>query len=511
MHFAENTMPEECPLTGSFDFDILKKVKRLTLLNMKEEAISMSHNSKRILIMLLSAAMLLTGCAAAPAGDQAKATEPAGSRYQVEWAKDAVIYEVNVRQYTQEGTFRAFSEHLQTLKDMGINTLWFMPIHPISETKRSGTLGSYYSITDYREVNPEFGTAEDFKALVDQAHEMGFKVMLDWVANHTGWDCAWIKEHPDWYTQDENGRIIDPAGMGWPDVADLNYDNMDMREEMIACMKYWVEEYDVDGFRCDFAYGVPQDFWETARKELETIKPLLMLAEDDLNLDLLDYAFDMNYNLGLYDTLVAVAKDTKNAGRIKTYIPSKFPDGTYTMNFLDNHDKNSYERTIMGGIGKDALPAMFSLIYTIPGTPMIYTGNEIGLDHAIAFMEKDTIDWDSSDVDYRPLLAELAAIRSGNAALHSGNYGGAIEYIDVDNVNVFAFTRQVEGSTVTCLFNLTKRETTVDVSAVFSGEETVLLYGQGAEVLNMEDYPISEDALEGEITLQPWEFWIVSK
>ena len=469
----------------------------------------------RITALFLTGVLLLSGCAAAP-GEQT--TEPEDQptevvdaslpRYQVEWAKDAVIYEVNVRQYTPEGTFAAFGEHLQTLKNMGINTLWFMPIHPISETKRAGTLGSYYSVTDYRAVNPEFGTGEDFKALVDKAHEMGFHVMLDWVANHTGWDCAWIQDHPDWYTQDENGNIIDPAGMGWPDVADLNYGNMEMRAEMIACMKYWVEEYDVDGFRCDFAYGVPQDFWEAAREELETVKPMLMLAEDDLNLDLLDRAFDMNYNLGLYDVLVAVAHDSKSADKIRTYIPDSFPDGTYTMNFLDNHDKNAYERTIMEGIGKDAMPAMYSLIFTLPGTPMIYTGNEIGLDHAIAFMEKDTIDWDSSDVDYRPLLAELSAIRRENEALHSGNYGGAIEYLDLGKKAVFAFSRQVEGNHVICLFNLTKRESQVDLTGVLDGTETVLLYGQGGEVLEMEDYGMD---VSGEVTLQPWEFWILTR
>lgn len=432
-------------------------------------------------------------------------------RYAAEWTKDAVIYEVNVRQYTEEGTFAAFSEHLQVLKDMGVNTLWFMPIHPISETKRSGVLGSYYSITDYREVNPEFGTKEDFKALVDKAHEMGFKVMMDWVANHTGWDCAWIEEHPEWYTQDESGNIISPANMGWPDVADLNYDNQEMRAEMISCMKFWVEEFDIDGFRCDFATGVPIDFWETARKELEQIKPLSMLAEDNLTKDLLNSAFDFNYNWNLYDTLLAVAKDAKRANLIKLYIPEDFPDGTYTLNFLDNHDKNSYDRTIYEGFGEDTLPAMFSLIYTIPGTPLIYTGDEIALNHKIAFMEKDTIDWNSSELSYRELLAELGGIRSQNAALYTGNYGGDINYYDIDNKNVFAFYREKDGNVVKCLFNLSKREQTIDVTEVFDETETVLLYGQGGETLKMEDYAITEDNLDGEITLKPWEFWIVSK
>lgn len=485
------------------------------------------NDSKRVLAVFLIVLMLLTGCAAGPVNTPAdqstkpeeepvmeSAAEPETapdterSRLPVEWARDAVIYEVNVRQYTEEGTFAAFSEHLAELRDMGVTTLWFMPVHPISQTKRSGTLGSYYSISDYREVNPEFGTKEDFKALIDQAHDLGFTVMLDWVANHTGWDCAWIKEHPDWYTKDENGNITDPVGMGWPDVADLNYDSMELREEMILCMKYWVEEYDIDGFRCDYANGVPTDFWEAARAEIETVKPVLMLAEDNTDKSLLNYAFDMNYNWELYDALLGIASDSKQANVIKSYIPEDYPDGAYRLNFLDNHDKNAYEHTIMDAIGPDALPAMFSLIYTIPGMPLIYTGDEIGLDHNIAFMERDPVDWESTDTDYRGLLAELAAIRSGNPALHSGNYGGGITYLDLGKKSVFAFSRETEDNTVLCLFNLTKRESVVDVSAMFEGTETVLLHGQGADTLDIEDRPIE---LNGEVTLQPWEFWIVSR
>jgi 1,4-alpha-glucan branching enzyme len=460
-------------------------------------------------------AMVLTAC-----GSGAAETAEESVRYQAEWTKDAVIYEVNIRQYTEEGTFQAFSEHLQELKDMGINTLWFMPIHPISETNRSGTLGSYYSVTDYREVNPEFGTKEDFAALVEKAHEMGFHVMLDWVANHTGWDCAWIEEHPDWYTQDAAGTIISPENMGWPDVADLNYDNEEMRAEMISCMKYWVEKYDIDGFRCDYAAGVPVDFWEEARAELEQVKPVYMLAEDDTNETLLNSAFDFNYNLKLYDTLVAVAKDTKQADKIKLYIPDDYPDGTYTLNFLDNHDKNAYDRTILEGFGAETLPAMFALIYTIPGTPMIYSGDEIAYDHNIAFMEKDTIDWESSELDYRSLLKELSEIRSTNAALYSGNYGGKIQYYDFDNRNVFAFVREKDGNVVKCLFNLSKREQTIELSDFVEENDTVLLHGLGnadtetavnvEAILETQDHAASEENLTGEITLQPWEFWIIA-
>ena len=440
-----------------------------------------------------------------------EAPEEKSPRVPPEWARDAVIYEVNIRQYTPEGTFAAFEENLSTLKDMGVTTLWLMPIHPISQTKRAGTLGSYYSVSDYRAVNPEFGTEETFRHLVETAHSMGFHVMLDWVANHTGWDCAWVKEHPDWYTQDANGNVISPEGMGWPDVADLNYDSAEMRAEMIACMKYWVEEYDIDGFRCDYANGAPVDFWEDARKELETVKPVLMLAEDNTVKDLLKSAFDFNYNWDLYEALISISRGTKQANVAKIYIPTNLPDGAFTLNFLDNHDKNAYEHTIIDAIGTDALPAMFSFIYTIPGAPLIYTGDEIGLDHAIAFMERDTVNWESGTKDYREFLAALAAVRSEHAALGCGNYGGAIQYTDLGNKNVLAFSREKDGDTVLCLFNLSKKEQTVDLSAFLDQSETVLVCGEGPETWNLNAHSVGEEALSGEVTLQPWSYWILSR
>lgn len=480
---------------------------------------------KRFLAMFLAGVMTLSGCAGGGGEEtsaqlqttQALPTIPAlvtdiparpEEYYPVDWARHGVIYEVNIRQYTEEGTFDAFSAHLQTLKDMGITTLWFMPIHPISETKRSGTLGSYYSVTDYRAVNPEFGTAEDFRELVDRAHAMGFTVIMDWVANHTGWDCPWIREHPEWYTKDKNGNITDPPGMGWPDVADLDFSNPELRAEMIACMKYWVEEYDMDGFRCDYAAGVPRDFWELARVNLETVKPILMLAEDNSQKQLLNYAFDCNYNWELYDTLLEIAGGSGSAYFIRNTFPANYPDGTWRLNFLDNHDKNSWERTIRDAFGVEALPCLWALTYTLPGTPLVYSGDEIGLDHNIAFMERDPIDWESSDVDYRPLLTELAAIRRENPALHSGNYGGAVQYTDIDRRAVMAFRRNTEGSDIYCLFNLTGEEIGADLSMFLDGTGTVLLHGAGSGLLETED---SEAVPSGTITLEPWEFWIIRK
>jgi len=438
------------------------------------------------------------------------------SRLQPEWTKDAVIYEVNVRQYTEEGTFAAFGEHLQELKDMGVNVLWFMPIHPISKVKRSGVLGSYYSVADYCDVNPEFGTLEDFGALVEKAHGMGFHVMLDWVANHTGWDNPWITEHPDWYTQDAQGNIISPEGMGWPDVADLNFDSAEMRAEMIESMKFWVENYDIDGFRCDYASGVPVDFWEEARVALDEVKPMYMLAEDNLVKALLLNAFDMNYNWDLYEDLIHVVQGGQQASSLKNDIPTRYPDGTYTLNFLDNHDKNSYEHTIMGAFGADALPQLFAFIYTIPGVPLVYSGDEIGLDHAIEFMSKDPIDWESSEYDYRELLARLSQIRSENPALYAGNYGGQITYYNLGNKSVFAFSREKNSeetgaNIVKCVYNMSKTEQTIDVSELITGNETVLLSGIGSESITLEECAVSDTELAGEVTLKPWEFWVLSE
>ncbi len=422
-----------------------------------------------------------------------------------DWTKDAVLYEVNLRQYTESGSFNEFSEHLQELKDMGINTLWFMPIHPISETNRSGVLGSYYSVSDYKDVNPEFGNLEDFRALVNKAHDMGFHVMLDWVANHTGWDNAWITEHPDWYTQ-KNGEIISPEGMGWPDVADLNYDNEDMRKEMIDSMKYWVEEFDIDGFRCDYASGVPVDFWEQAREALDEVKDVYMLEEDlgGAAGSNLNYAFDSNYNTKLYETFVAVAKDQKKADKIKLYIPGN-DNNTFGMNYLDNHDVNSYDRTINEAFDSAALPAMYSVAFTLPGIPMVYSGDEIGYDHAIAFMEKDTIDWDNGTGDYRGLIADLSAMRKDHEALQAGNQDEEFEVYANDNKNILAFERTQGDDKIVCVYNLSKKEQEVNLSEILTGDEEVLY--SGADGIYQEN---GENPLDSSI-LAPWSFFIMTR
>lgn len=366
------------------------------------------------------------------------------------WADACVMYEVNERQFTEEGTFRALEGHLDRLRAMGINTLWLMPIHPISVAERKGTLGSYYAVQDYTDVNPEFGTKDDFVHFIDKAHEMGFKVMLDWVANHTGRDHKWLTEHPDWYVRDKNGEVESPYN--WTDTAKLNYDNYEMRAEMIRCMQYWVEEMGVDGFRCDHAIGVPATFWNAAVYKLKSVNSeILMLAETSAAPGLIAYAFDSCYNDSLYGQICMVRGGVDNAGIRRTMdAATYYPEGTFPMNYLDNHDKNSYEGTIVTHCGA-AYPALVALTFTAPGYPMIYTSNEEGYDHEIEFFEKDTVVWDD-EPKYAPVITALSELKTQNKALASSNQD--LAFLDADNPNVLAYTRTAEDSTVIYVSNL---------------------------------------------------------
>ena len=444
---------------------------------------------------------ILTGCSSSTTDNSGDVPGQAPS-----WTKDAVIYEVNVRQYSASGSFTDFGEHLEELWDMGINTLWFMPIYPISKTNRSGSLGSYYSVDDYCAVNPEFGTFEDFRQLADRAHKMGFHIVLDWVANHTGWDNAWIKDHPDWYTQ-KDGKIISPEGMGWPDVADLNYDDPDMRRAMIDSMAFWVKEFDIDGFRCDYAVGVPADFWAEARQELEKIKPLFFLEEDlgGQNAALLEEAFDCNYAAKFYETLVSVSHD-KSPDRLKLYL-QKLPENDFAMFYLDNHDVNSYDRSLLEGFSAENLPAMFSVVFTMPGMPMIYSGNEIGYNRKIAFMEKDPIQWSAQTGDYRSLIKILSELKKSHPALYAGRFGGSFEYLDFGNKNIFAYRRQLDGDSVICVFNLSKRaQENIDwiVTAPVLQANVLVTGKDGGWNGNAGKMTLPD-------TLEPWEFYIFTE
>ena len=316
--------------------------------------------------------------------------------YTPDWVKNATIYEVNVRQFSPEGTLAGVQAQLPRLKEMGVDILWLMPIHPIGELNRKGSLGSYYAVRDYRKVNPEFGTQEDFTALVNAAHELGMKVILDWVANHTSPDHIWIQQGKlSWYTLDKEGKVQPTIGTDWTDVADLNFDNPDMRQEMISCMSQWVQEYDVDGFRCDVAGWVPMDFWLEARTALNQIKPVFMLAEAEGNE--LYKAFEMTYGWELHHVMNDIAKGKKNASAIPAFFSKPaLPNNGFQMNFTSNHDENSWNGTEMERLGP-ALEAFAVFAATIDGMPLVYNGQETSLDRRLKFFEKDPINWDKMD------------------------------------------------------------------------------------------------------------------
>lgn len=419
-----------------------------------------------------------------------------------DWAKDAVIYEVNTRQFTEAGTFEAFQEHLPRLKALGVDILWFMPIHPIGEEKRKGTLGSYYSIRDYKAVNPEFGDLEAFKTLVDKAHEMGFKVILDWVANHTSFDHDWVTTHPDWYNRDEHGEIVSPHD--WTDVADLNYENNPaLWDAMIDAMKFWVAEANIDGYRCDVAGMVPVAFWEKARTELDEIKPVFMLAEDEGEVALTNMAFGANYGWELHHIFNKMAQGEKTNVDLWAYLKKDstiFAPDVFRMSFTSNHDENSWNGTVFERLG-DGTKAFAVMSYTIPGFPLIYNGQEAGLNKRLEFFEKDQIDWNQGS-DFAELYTKLNQIKKDNPALWNANYGGSMEAVDINIPHdVLAFSREKEDNKVIVYINVTAEPQQITVSS----EEA---FGNFKELLSGQEVVIEENTT---LDLEPWAYYILKE
>ncbi|MBN2175664.1 MAG: alpha-amylase [Bacteroidales bacterium] len=309
------------------------------------------------------------------------------------WVAGKTIYEVNLRQFTKEGTIKAFEAHLQRLKDLGVGILWFMPIQPIGKKNRKGTLGSYYSIRNYTEVNPEFGTLDDFKSLVQKIHDLGMKVIIDWVANHTAWDHHWTVDYPEYYDRDEKGNFKPPV-KDWEDVIHLDYGNPDLWNAMIDAMKFWINEAGIDGFRCDMAHLVTTLFWNRARQVLDVMKPVYMLAESE-NYDLLEYAFDTIYNWKLMHAMNDIASGKISANNLAEVIVNEFqylPEGASSLNFTSNHDENSWQGSAIERLHYYLEP-LTVLTFMIPGRPLIYSGQEAGNYRRLKFFDKDEIEW----------------------------------------------------------------------------------------------------------------------
>ncbi len=383
------------------------------------------------------------------------------------WTRQAVIYQVNVRQFSQAGTLAAVQADLPRLKRLGVDILWLMPIQPIGKRNRKGTLGSYYSISDYTAVNPEFGTMADAKAFVAAAHALGFKVILDWVANHTAWDHPWASAHKDWYklnAQDEVYAVTfnegQPGEEHWDDVVALDYRSEGLRTAMIDAMSFWVRETGLDGFRCDVASLVPTDFWVRARRALDAIKPMFMLAESDAVELHTSGAFDMTYGWDLADQVFKkIGKGEAGAPLLKAWLarqPAGYPAHAYRMRFTSNHDFNSWHGTDAELYG-DAHRALTVLAFTLPGMPLIYNGQESGLAKRLAFFEKDAIDWKRHELG--DFYAGLIALKHVHPALAAGQYGAPVELLDAP-ADVVAFERRLGADVVRVTVNLSPVEQT---------------------------------------------------
>ncbi|MEK9516557.1 MAG: alpha-amylase family glycosyl hydrolase [Flavobacteriaceae bacterium] len=426
---------------------------------------------------------------------------------------NGVIYEANIRQYSPEGSFNAFTKDLPLLKTLGIKIIWLMPVNPISTTKSKGPLGSYYAVSDYEKVNPEFGTASDFMNLVNQAHSLGMSVILDWVPGHTGWDHVWIKEHPEYYLKNDRGEIIDPINhetgksWGWTDVADLDYENQDMQKAMREAMVFWVEQFDIDGFRVDQAYAVPQSFFDQTFKTLRTLKPLFLLAETDVEhpggIELVN-KFDASYHSGSY-FLKQIAKGKMSVDQLENHfqwVMENHQEKNILLNYTLTHDVNSWQGTPKELYG-DAYHMLTALTYVYPGMPLLYSGQEYDLDKRLLFFEKD--DFPKRKGETMRLLKDLGTLKNTSDALTVGeNQAGYSSLSSKVKMNfgaenqIFAFQRTGLKDTLVFIANMSEKygQFTLDLDGKFS------------------QYPKNQDKILSssyEYVMKPWEYWILIK
>ena len=442
------------------------------------------------IILLAFAVLALASCS-----QEVTTTHP-------KWAYESTIYELNTRQLTPEGTFAAAEAVLPTLRENGIDILWIMPCQPIGKLTRKGTLGSYYSIIDYCQINPEFGTREDFEHFLQTAHDLGFKVILDWVANHTAPDSEWTKNE-GWHYRDSLGNLM--VQYDWTDISKLDYHNQDMRNEMLRCMRWWMDSIGIDGFRCDVAGEVPTDFWNWAMADIRKDHPdMFTLAEDeDKAQELTESAFDMYYGWTLHHLMNGVAQGKNTVEDLWAYFAkadSTIRPNAIRMNFITNHDENSWNGTEFERMG-NSVPLWSAFRYVVPGMPMIYTGQLSGNHHRLEFFEKDMIDI-NPEYAQADLYKQLNNLRANNKALHSPELGAPMMCIAADNEHIFACVRYAEGqtNTVIAVMNMSGEEQTVTLDLTeYVGKYDCIC---GKEI-----------QLEASQTFQlkPWEYKIFTK
>ena len=415
-----------------------------------------------------------------------------------DWSYRSVLYEMNVRQLTHEGTLRAAASRLAFLRDLGVDVVWLMPVHPIGVEGRKGTLGSYYAIRDYRAINPEFGTMADFERFLDRAHKLGMRVILDYVANHTSPDHAWVTEMPsEWYVRDSTGVPV--VQYDWTDIAKLNYATPAVREAMFDVLKFWTDK-GVDGFRCDAAKEMPDDFWTDAFVRLRAVRPDLFLLAEAEGPQFHADGFDATYGWELHHVLNGIAQGKQSAADLRELLgkyAEEYPAQAFRMMFTSNHDENSWNGTEFERMG-DAAATMAALTYVLPQSlPLIYTGQEIGYDHRFAFFEKDPVPaWEPNR--WTAFYTKLNALRHDNPALASGAAGGEMAYMGGAVSDLMAFTRTAGDNKVVCLFNLSARQQPVIPTVEVGGEYTDAMTGAKRTIVPGEEF-----------ALGPWEYLIL--
>lgn len=417
-----------------------------------------------------------------------------------DWVKNATLYELNIRQFSEEGNFEAIIKQLPRLKKMGIDIIWLMPIQPIGDLHRKGSLGSYYSVKDYLGINPEFGTEADFIELVKAIHSQGMYVILDWVANHTSWDNDLVEKHPDWYMKSRKGTFQSTRWRDYDDIIEFDYRNPELRKYMTEAMKFWLEKYDIDGFRCDIASFVPIDFWENVRTELDELKPVFMLAEAE-DKELHRKAFDSTYNWTLWNILHLIATNGLSVKTLtEAYLAehvSIFPKAGIRMNFIDNHDKNSWEGNQYSNFG-EALPAVTVFTFLMDGIPLVYSGQEAGLDRSLEFFEKDPIDWTTHK--FEKFYTTLFSLKHQNQALWNGIYGGEMVRIMNDRMDqAISFVREKNGDKVLIFINLSKETLIVQFDTSFDT-------GIYQNLFNEQLQTVSETLI---LTMEPWQYLVL--
>ena len=413
------------------------------------------------------------------------------------WSYQSNIYEVNVRQYTPEGTFKAFEKHLPRLKKMGVEILWFMPLTPIGLEGRKANeteLGSYYAVKNYKQINPEFGTMADWKALVKYAHSMGFKVLTDWVPNHSAPDNPWVKNHPDFYVKDKNGNIVSPYD--WTDTRKLNYENRELRDSMIDAMKFWLKESDIDGFRCDVAGDVPTDFWKDCIAQLKKIKNVFMLAEADKP-ELHLAGFDETYAWSVMEPLINVCSGKKSLTWFDSLLNhnlESFPKNAYRLYFITNHDWNSWEGTEFERYGS-AYKTIAVLSQTMyKAVPLIYSGQEIPNKKRLKFFVKDTIQWNKYEME--PFYSTLLHLRKSNEALAAD--ASYKKIVTSNDVAIFAYTREKNKHKVAVILNLSNQLQSLTI-------KDVNLHGKPMNVFAKKKETLARNHV---FTLKPWDYLV---